>query len=72
MTIKSEIKEAKLAKAEEIKKKLNKLERIAGTEKIAQIANEFENEEGDVYNKKPYKVTITDDKGVVPHIFMKL
>lgn len=43
--IKSEIKEAKLAKAEEIKKKLNKLERIAGTEKIAQIANEFENEE---------------------------
>ena len=34
--------------------------------------DEFENEDGEVYNKNPYKVTIIDDKGVVPHIFTKL
>lgn len=34
--------------------------------------DDFKNEEGDVYNKKPYKVTITDEKGVVPHIFIKM
>ena len=69
---KEEIKNEKLKQAEEIKKKINKLERIAGTEKIGELLEEFENKDFDmeefdqkmneIFNKEYYNKELNEDE----------
>ena len=67
-----ELKTKKLKQAEEIKEKINKLERIAGTEKIGELLEEFENKDfnmdefdqkmNDIFNKEYYNKELDDEE----------
>ena len=61
-----------MKKAEEIKKKIDKLEKIAGTEKIGELLEEFENKDfnmdefdqkmNDIFNKEYYNQELNEDE----------
>ena len=69
---KEELKTKKLKQAEEIKNKINKLERIAGTEKIGELLEEFENKDfnmdefdqkmNEIFNKEYYNKELDDEE----------
>ena len=70
--LKEEIKNEKIKQAEEIKKKINKLERIAGTEKIGELLEEFENKDfnmdefdqkmNEIFDKEYYNKELNEDE----------
>ena len=69
---KEEIKNENIKKAEEIKKKIDKLERIAGTEKIGELLEEFENKDfnmdefdkkmNEIFDKEYYNEELNKDE----------
>ena len=69
---KEELKNKKLEQAEKIKEKINKLERIAGTEKIGELLEEFENKDfnmdefdtkmNEIFDKEYYNKELNEDE----------
>ena len=69
---KEELKTKKLKQAEEIKNKINKLEKIAGTEKIGELLEEFENKDfnmdefdqkmNEIFDKEYYNKELDDEE----------
>jgi len=69
---KEEIKNENIKQAEEIKKKINKLEKIAGTEKIGELLEEFENKDfnmdefdqkmNEIFDKEYYNEKLNEDE----------
>jgi len=69
---KEELKNKKLKQAEKIKEKINKLERIAGTEKIGELLEEFENKDfnmdefdtkmNEIFDKEYYNKELNEDE----------
>jgi len=69
---KEEIKNEKLKQAEEIKKKIDKLEKISGTEKIGELLEEFENKDfnmeefdqkmNEIFDKEYYNKELKEDE----------